>query len=80
MGFKDSDWVGSAIDRNRTYGCCFNLGSTMVSWFNNKQNYVALSLAKVEYITTSATSKEVVWIQKLLANLYGLERDVTLIF
>jgi hypothetical protein len=24
--YIDSDWVGSAVDRKRTFGCCFTLG------------------------------------------------------
>ena len=26
-GYVDSDWVCSAIDRKRTSGCCFSMGS-----------------------------------------------------
>ena len=37
-GYTDSDWVGCASDRKSTFGCCFDLGSTVVSWFNQKQN------------------------------------------
>jgi hypothetical protein len=31
-GYTDSDWVGSISDRKRTSGCCFSLGSSMISW------------------------------------------------
>jgi hypothetical protein len=30
-GFINSSWVGSASDKRSTSGCCFNLGSNMVS-------------------------------------------------
>ena len=43
-GYVDSDWVGSAIDRNSTSGCCFSMGSSVISWFSRKQSYVALSI------------------------------------
>lgn len=52
----------------------------MVSWFNKNQTYVALSTIEAEYITTCATSKEAVWFRKLLADLYGHELDVKVIF
>ena len=42
-GCVDSDWVGSAIDRKSTSGCCFSMGSGVISWFRMKQFYVALS-------------------------------------
>ena len=31
QGYADSDWAGSAMDRKSTFGCCFTLGSAMVS-------------------------------------------------
>ena len=31
QGYSDADWVGSAVDKKITSGCCFTLGSTMVS-------------------------------------------------
>jgi hypothetical protein len=36
-GYTDSDWAGSVFDRNSTSGCCFSLGSTMISWKSRKQ-------------------------------------------
>ena len=30
-GYVDSDWEGSGIDRKSTSGCCFSLGSSMIS-------------------------------------------------
>ena len=35
-GYVDSDWVGSAIDRKITLGCCFNMGSCVIFWFSRK--------------------------------------------
>ena len=30
-GYVDLDWVGSAIDRKRTSGCFFRMGSGVIS-------------------------------------------------
>jgi hypothetical protein len=30
-GYTNSDWGGSASDRNSTSGCCLSLGSAMIS-------------------------------------------------
>ena len=79
-GFTDSDWAGSVVDRKSTSGCCFSLGSAMVSWFSKKQSSVALSTAEAEYIAAWAASKEAVWLRKLLADLSGHQVDVTVIF
>jgi hypothetical protein len=42
QGFTNSDWVGSVADHKSTSGCCFSLGSSMISWFSRKQTSVAL--------------------------------------
>ena len=30
-GYVNSDWEGSAIDRKNTSGCCFSMGSCVIS-------------------------------------------------
>jgi hypothetical protein len=35
-GYTDSYWDGSVSDRKSTLGCCFSLGSTMISWKSSK--------------------------------------------
>ena len=42
-GYVDSYWVGNVIDRKSTLGCCFSMGSGVISWFTRKQSYVVLS-------------------------------------
>ena len=59
-GYVDSNWAGSAIDRKSTLGCCFSMGSGMISWFSRKQSYVALSTVEAEYVTSFSSSCEVV--------------------
>ena len=54
--YVDLDWVGSAIDMKRTLGCCFNMGSGVISWFSRKQSYVALSTSKAEYVVACSAS------------------------
>ena len=36
-GYVDSYWVGSAIDRKSTSGCCFSMGSGVISWFKQEE-------------------------------------------
>ena len=50
-GYVDLYWEGSAIDRKSTLGCCFSMGSGVISWFSRKQSCVALSTAEAEYVT-----------------------------
>jgi hypothetical protein len=65
-GYSNSDWAASIPDRKSTSSCCFNLGSSMVSWNSKKQLCVALSTTEGEYVAACTLSLEVVWLQKLL--------------
>ena len=71
-GYFDLDWAGSAIDRKGTSGCCFNMGSGMISWFSRNQSCVALSTGEAEYVTACSASCEAIWLRKLLSNLFDL--------
>ena len=44
--YFDSEWAGSAIDRKISSGCCFSMGSGVISWFSRKKSCVALSTTK----------------------------------
>ena len=59
-GYVDSDWVGSAIDRKSTSGCCFSMGARVISWFSRKQSCMALSTAEAKYVATCSAICEVV--------------------
>ena len=48
----DSDWVGSAIDRKSTLGCCISMRSGVISWFNRKQSCMALRKSEAKYVAT----------------------------
>jgi hypothetical protein len=60
QGYTDSNWVGSAVDRKRTFRCCFSLGSCMISWWSRKQTLVALNTTEAEYIAANVASREAV--------------------
>jgi hypothetical protein len=79
VGYTDSDWAGCAADRKSTSGCCFSLGSGLVSWFSRKQKSVALSSAEAEYMAASQASCEAIWLRKMLVGLFGQEMAPTLI-
>jgi hypothetical protein len=70
VGYTDSDWAGCAADRKSTSGCCFSLGSGLVSWFSRKQKSVALSSAEAEYMAASQASCEAIWLRKMLVGLF----------
>jgi hypothetical protein len=79
QGYVDANWARSAVDQKSTSNCCFTLGSAMVSWCSRKQSSVALSIVEAEYIALSVAVREVVWLRKLLTNLFDHEMDPTII-
>jgi hypothetical protein len=74
-GYIDSDWDGSVSDRKSTSGCCFSLGSAMISWKSRKQSNIALGTTKAEYIAAYSASCEAIWLCKLLTGLFDLDME-----
>ncbi|KAH9291809.1 hypothetical protein KI387_043002 [Taxus chinensis] len=79
IGYTDADWAGSTTDKRSTSGCCFSLGSGVVSWFSRKQKSVALSSSEAEYIAASMATCEAIWLRKLLVALFGQKVETTVI-
>ena len=65
-GFTDANWAGCVEDRKSTLGCCFSIGSEVVSWISRKQKSVALSSAEAEYMAANMAACEGMWLSKLL--------------
>ena len=80
VGYIDSDWVGCTSDRKSTSGCCFGLGSAVVSWFSRKQKSIALSSSEVEYMAVIQASCEAIWLCKMLVGLFGQRLRPTVIY
>jgi hypothetical protein len=78
--YIDSNWAGSAEDRKSTSGCCFSLGSAVITLFNKKQTFVEISLAKAEYMAASLASCEAIWLRKLLTRLFDQELKPMVIY
>eukprot|EP00253_Pinus_taeda_P002235 PITA_02235 len=79
-GYFDADWASSVGDRKSTSGCCFSLGSALLSWMSRKQKSVALSTTESKYIAASMASCDAVWLRKLFSELFGHVLDTTVIF
>jgi hypothetical protein len=52
----------------------------MITWFSRKNNYVAFSSTKEEYMTKSMASCESFWIHKLITSLFDQELEPTVIY
>jgi hypothetical protein len=62
------------MDRRRsTNGYVFKMFSGEISWMSKRQDVVAFSTTKFEYMMATHRSKEAVWIQRLCSGI-GFER------
>ena len=79
LGYADFDWVGNAVDRKSTFGYCFSMGSTMISWSRKKQGSIASSTVEAKSIATSDVCRREVWLRKLLSDLFDGKFEPTVI-
>ena len=66
LGYSNSDYAGCKVDQKNTLGTCQFLGWSLVSWSSKKQNYVALSTAKAEYVVADACCAQLLWMRQTL--------------
>nr|GFA72307.1 uncharacterized mitochondrial protein AtMg00810-like [Tanacetum cinerariifolium] len=69
-GFSDVDYAGCKDSFKSTSGGAQFLGEKLVGWSSKKQDYMALSTAKAEYVSLSACCAQVLWMQTKLTD-YG---------
>eukprot|EP00253_Pinus_taeda_P010681 PITA_10681 len=62
----DADWAESVDDRKSISGGAFFMGSRLVSWFNKKQSYIALSTAEAEYVSVASHCTQLLWMMQTL--------------
>jgi hypothetical protein len=76
IGYSDAYYTGCKIDRKRTSEACQFLGRSLVSWPSKKQNSVALSTAKAEYIVAGHCCAQLLWMRQTLSDYgYKLSKD-----
>jgi hypothetical protein len=68
LGYSDLDYAGCKVDRKSTSGTCQFLGRSLVSWSSKKQNFIALSTAKVEYVAAGACCEQLLWVRFTLSD------------
>jgi hypothetical protein len=66
LGYLDVDYVRCEVDRNSTSGTCQFLGRSLISWFSKKQNFIALSTIKAEYVTVDSYCAQLLWMRQTL--------------
>ena len=70
LGYSNSDYAGCKVERKSTSGTCQFLRRSLVSQSSKKQNSIALSTAKAEYVAGGACCAQLLWMKQTL-NDYG---------
>nr|GEW55408.1 retrovirus-related Pol polyprotein from transposon TNT 1-94 [Tanacetum cinerariifolium] len=68
--FLDADYARCKDTFKSTSGGAQFLGENLISWSSKKQDYIALSTAKAEYVSRSACCAQVLWMRTQLMD-YG---------
>ena len=66
--FLDVDFSSCRVERKSTSDTCHFLGHSFVSWHIKKQNSIALSMAKAEYIAAGLCCAQILWMKQTLSN------------
>ncbi|GJV48910.1 retrovirus-related pol polyprotein from transposon TNT 1-94 [Tanacetum coccineum] len=78
-GYSDSDCAGCNMDRKSTLGACQILGGKLVCWSAKKQQSVAMSSAKAEYVAAAGCCASILWMKSQLSN-YDIHYKMVPIF
>jgi hypothetical protein len=66
IGYSNIDYAGCKVDNKSTFRTYQFLGRSLVSWASKKQNFVALSNAKAEYIDVGYCCAQLIWMRQTL--------------
>jgi len=80
IGYTNNDFAGSLDDSDNTFGYVFHLGSCVISWASKKQHIMTLSSTKVEYVATTSTACQAVWLRRVLDGLKQKQQISTSIY
>ncbi|GJX64078.1 retrovirus-related pol polyprotein from transposon TNT 1-94 [Tanacetum coccineum] len=78
-GYSDSDYAGYNMDRKSTSGACQILGGKLASWSAKKQQSVAMSSTKAEYVAAAGCCASILWMKSQLSD-YDIHYKIVPIF
>lgn len=79
-GYSDADFAGDIETRKSTTGFIVIWSGCVVSWCSQRQSTVATSTTYSEYIAAFQTVKEIVWLLKLIGEIYPYQNIATTLY
>jgi len=70
LGFSDADGMSSP-DRHTISGYVFIVDGGAISWSSKRQELVTLSTAEAEYVAITHATKEAIWLQNFIKEIFG---------
>jgi len=67
--YSDTDHDSDPTYRKSVTGFCIFLGDSLISWKSKKQSIVSQSSTEAEYCAMTSTTKEIIWLRWLLADM-----------
>ena len=80
IGYSDADHAGDIETRRSTSGYIFKYNDGIISWSSERQKSVSISTMEAEYIAASEATKELVWIKRLLKEIFENELKMPIYF
>lgn len=70
--YSDADYAGDVVSRHSRTGTISVYSGGPLSWMSRKQRSVVLSTTEAEYVAASESSKELIWLKRLLGDMTAL--------
>ena len=78
--YSDADFAGDKNTRKSTSGYLIKVANGPVAWGVVKQRSVSLSTTESEFIAACLTTKELIWIKRLMGDLVKRQRNIPTLY
>jgi hypothetical protein len=79
-GYSDADHASDSITRTSTLGNIITLNGNVIHWLSQRQKSVSLSSTESEYVAMNSCSREIIWFQNLLHDIFHVHTHTSKIY
>jgi len=78
--YSDSDFAADVDTRRSTSGYVFTYNGSAICWKSKQQDMVTLSTMEAEYVGLTEACREMIWLQRLMADLHTTDTNTAYVF